>query len=128
MANGPQDVNFNWPALGVILSVLGGTWVILKSFFSFATHKELAEAIDRMEKTRADSVREVEVRAGNTIQQMEGRFDVKLDEIRKTMLMLHEDNRHARHEMRDAINAPILNLGAQVSQLREYLQMNRGKP
>lgn len=125
MANGPQDVN--WSALGVVVSVLGGTWVILKSFFSFATRKELAEAIDRLEKVRTESVREVETRADQTIQQMESRFDLKLDEIRKTMLMLHEDNRHARHEMRDAINAPIVSLGSQVSQLREYLQMNRGK-
>jgi hypothetical protein len=59
------------------------------------------------------------------IEKLEQRFEGKVNEVKATIVGLHEDNREARHRMRNDINAPLTNLAAGFEALRQELIRQR---
>lgn len=57
--------------------------------------------------------------------QAEARFEHQVNEMKQTILELHDDNKTARHRLRNDINTPLTNLAANFEGLRQELVRQR---
>lgn len=59
------------------------------------------------------------------IGKIESKFEKKVEEVEQTIVDLHEDNRGARHRLRNDLNAPLVTLAANFESLRTELVRQR---
>ena len=125
MNNAPA-IDIPWGAIvTVLVAGVSGFLYLLQRVWNSVSKDELAAALTAYRGQIAMDIKALEDRQERALLQVEARVTTAVESIRKTMMDLHDDNRKARHEQGDRINAPLISLGAEVMRLREILEQKR---
>ena len=113
---------FQWPAVAALISLLTAAYFVAREFWGKVSRTELNQILAEQESRWEKRMAALDNQYEKSLIRLQASFDEKIEQLRKTMMSLHEDNRHARHELADRLNAPMLNLGHQLSKIREKLE------
>lgn len=96
--------------IAATLSIIGGVWVLVRRLLASVTREELAAILKDLKEDNQRVLTSLEVR-----------HEKKTDELLRTLLSLHEDNKEARHRLRDGLTAPVTDLSTEIVRLRQAL-------
>ena len=101
MSDGAPNVG-NWIGAGVTLGIaaVAAVWALVRRLLSCISREELVDILERIED----------------------RHEATIRELRKTIMNLHEDNRDARHRLRDDLQTPLTMLTTEIVRLRESME------
>lgn len=102
----------NWIGAAVTgsIALVGGLIALVRRVYASVTREELIKVIERLEEQHEKKLEE-----------LEARHEKKIDEMRNLIKALHEDNKGARHRLRDNLAAPVNNLSQEILRLRQWL-------
>lgn len=115
---GPTDPS-SWlgAAVTALCAIVAAAWVLVRRLLNSVTREELAEILEKLEDRHND-----------TIEKLEERHQQKIEELRstvmavhQTLMAFHEDNRDARHRLRDDLTGPINKIYAELAQIRSQM-------
>lgn len=97
-------------AVTASVAIIAGAWALTRRLLATVTREELAAMMEKIEDRHELVMRE-----------LEDRQEKKMDEMRRTILALHEDNKDSRHRLRDSLAAPVNKLNVEILRLRESI-------